>query len=77
MDEKKEDKSEESKKNHVIYYKSLTKIITDMKKEIDDEGEPAIKEHLKSRINAMEMDKKRIRDLFPNMKKEEWDDNTI
>jgi len=24
----------------------------------------------------MEKDRKRIRDLFPNMKKEEWDDNT-
>ena len=76
MDEKKEDKSEESKKNHMTYYRSLTKIITDMKDEINQEGEPAIKEHLTSRIDAMEKDRKRIRDLFPNMKKEEWDDNT-
>ena len=76
MDEKKEDKSEESKKNHMTYYRSLTKIITDMKDEINQEGEPAIKEHLTSRIDAMENDRKRIRDLFPNMKKEDWDDNT-
>ena len=76
MDEKKEDKSEQSKKNHITYYKSLTKIITDMKKEIEEEGEPAIKEHLMSRIEAMEKDRKRIRDLFPNMKRDEWDDNT-
>jgi|TARA_Y100000389_G_scaffold164511_1_gene168253 uncharacterized protein YicC (UPF0701 family) len=76
MDEKKEDKSEESKKNHMTYYRSLTKIITDMKDEINQEGEPAIKEHLTSRIDAMEKDRKRIRDLFPNMKKEDWDDNT-
>ena len=76
MDEKIEDKSEESKQNHIIYYKSLTKIITNMEKEIDDEGEPAVKEHLKSRIDAIEKDRKRIRDLFPDMSREEWDDNT-
>ena len=76
MDEKKEDKSEESKKNHMTYYRSLTKIITNMKDEINQEGEPAIKEHLTSRIDAIEKDRKRIRDLFPNMKKDEWDDNT-
>ena len=76
MDEKKEDKSEESKKNHIVYYRSLTKIITNMKNEINQEGEPAIKEHLTSRIDAIEKDRQRIRDLFPNIKKEEWDDNT-
>ena len=76
MDEKKEDKSEESKRNHITYYRSLTKIIEDMKNEIEQEGEPAIKEHLSSRIDAIEKDRKRIRDLFPNMKLEEWDANT-
>ena len=76
MDEKKEDKSEESMKNHKIYYRSLTKIIIEMKNEINEEGEPAIKEHLTSRIDAMEKDRKRIRDLFPSIKIEEWDDNT-
>ena len=76
MDEKKEDKSEESKQNHITYYKSLSKIIANMNEEIDEEGEPAIKEHLKSRIDAMEKDRKRIRDLFPDMKKDEWDGNT-
>ena len=76
MDEKKEDKSEESKRNHITYYRSLTKIIENMKNEIEQEGEPAIKEHLSSRIDAMEKDRKRIRDLFPNMKLEEWDANT-
>ena len=76
MDEKIEDKSEESKQNHIIYYKSLTKIIINMEQEIDNEGEPAVKEHLKSRIDAIEKDRKRIRDLFPDMSKEEWDDNT-
>ena len=76
MDEKKEDKSEESMKKHRTYYSSLSKIITNMKNEINEEGEPAIKEHLTSRIDAMEKDKKRIRDLFPNIKIEEWDGNT-
>ena len=76
MDEKIEDKSEESKQNHIIYYKSLTKIITNMEQEINNEGEPAVKEHLKSRIDAIEKDRKRIRELFPDMSREEWDDNT-
>lgn len=76
MDVKDEDKSEESKQNHIIYYKSLTKIIKNMENEIDDEGEPAVKEHLKSRIDAIEKDRQRIRDLFPDMKREEWDANT-
>jgi len=77
MDEKKEDKSEESKQNHRIYYKSLTKIIADIEQEINSDGEPAVKEHLKSRIDAIEKDRKRIRELFPDMTKEEWDnDNT-
>ena len=77
MDEKKEDKSEESRQNHIIYYKTKTKIIANMEQEINNEGEPAVKEHLKSRIDAIEKDRKRIRELFPDMTKEEWDnDNT-
>ena len=76
MDEKIEDKSEDSKKKHMIYYRSLSKIITDMKAEMNQEGEPAIKEHLTSRIEAMEKDKQRIRDLFPDVKEEEWNGNT-
>ena len=76
MDEKKEDKSEKSKKNHIIYYRSLTKIITNMKNEINEAGEPAIKEHLISRIDAMEKDRNRIRNLFPNITNEEWNDHT-
>ena len=76
MDEKEEDRSEESKKNHMVYYRSLSKIIIDMKNEIEEAGEPAIKEHLISRMDAMEKDRKRIRELFPTIKNEEWDDNT-
>jgi len=74
MDVKEEDKSEESKKNHIAYYKSLCKIISDIKDEKNVEGEPAIKSHLDGRIDAMEKDKKRIRNMFPEIKEGEWDD---
>ena len=76
MDVKEEDTSEESKKNHISYYKSLTKVISDIQKEKGQEGEPAIKSHLENRIDAMEKDKERIRDMFPDIKEEEWDGNT-
>ena len=76
MDVKKEDTSEESKKNHITYYKSLIKVISDLQKEKKQEGEPAIKSHLENRIDAMEKDKKRIRDMFSDIKEEEWDGYT-
>ena len=72
VDVKDEDTSEESKKNHVLYYKSLTKIISDIQKEKNQEAEPAIKSHLDSRIEAMEKDRERIRVMFPDIKEEEW-----
>ena len=74
-DEKIEDKSEKSKKNHMTYYRSLSKIIADIENEMNQEGQPAIQEHLTSRIEAIEKDRKRIRELFPEIKKEEWDGN--
>ena len=76
LDVKDEDTSEESKKNHITYYKSLTKVISDLQKEKEQEGEPAIKSHLENRIDAMEKDKERIRDMFPDIKEEEWDGHT-
>ena len=76
MDVKEEDTSEESKKNHISYYKSLTKVISDIQKEKNQEAEPAIKSHLDNRIEAMEKDKERIREMFPDIKEEEWDDDT-
>ena len=76
MDEKIEDKSEDSKKKHMTYYRSLSKLITNMKAEMNQEGEPAIKEHLTSRMEAIEKDRQRIRNLFPDVKKEEWNDNS-
>jgi len=76
MDVKEEDTSEESKKNHISYYKSLTKVISDIQKEKNQEAEPAVKSHLDNRIEAMEKDKERIREMFPDIKEEEWDGNT-
>lgn len=76
MDVKDEDTSEESKRNHILYYKSLTKVISDIQKEKNQEGEPAVKSHLDNRIDAMEKDKERIRKMFPDIKEEEWNGNT-
>jgi uncharacterized protein YicC (UPF0701 family) len=76
MDVKDEDTSEESKKNHILYYKSLTKVISDIQKEKNQEEEPAIKSHLDNRIDAMEKDRERIRKMFPDIKEEELNGNT-
>ena len=75
MDEQKEDRSEESKKNHITYYKSLSQVISDIKKEKEQESEFAIQEHLDNRIEAMEKDRKRIREMFPDIKEEDWNGN--
>ncbi len=76
MDVKEEDKSEESKKNHLTYYKSLTKVILDFQEEKNQVTDPTIKNHLDERIDAVEKDRKRIREMFPDITKEEWDVNT-
>jgi len=76
MDVKKEDKSEESKKNHITYYKSLTKIISDIQEEKNTASDPTIKNHLDERIDALEKDRKRIRGMFPDITEEEWNVNT-
>ena len=77
MDIKDDDTSEESKKNHIKYYKSLSKVISDIQNEKQDEGDPTILGHLDARIEAMEKDQKRIREMFPDITKEELDDHTI
>ena len=76
MDVKEEDRSEESKNNHITYYRSLTKTINDIKKEKEQENDPTIKNHLNERIDAMEKDKKRIREMFPDVSTGEWDVNS-
>ena len=77
MDEKEEDRSEESKKNHISYYKSLTKVISDIQEEEKQELDPTVKNHLDARIQAMEEDKKRIKKLFPEIIEGDWDDSNI
>jgi len=76
MDVKDEDKSEESKKKHIVYYKSLTKVISDIQEEMDLGEDPTIKNHLNERIDAVEKDRKRIREMFPEITEEEWNGNT-
>jgi len=76
MDIKEEDKSEESKKNHIIYYKSLINTILEIQTEMNLEKEDAIKDHLRKRIEAMEKDQMRIREMFPDISKEKWDEHT-
>ena len=76
MDEKVEDKSEESKKNHINYYKSLSKVISDIENEKTVEPDPTVQNHLDERINAMKKDQLRIKDMFPDVKEEEWNANT-
>jgi uncharacterized protein YicC (UPF0701 family) len=76
LDVKEEDTSEESKKNHILYYKSLCRVISEIQKEKEQEGEPAVKSHLDSRVDAIEKDKKRIREMFPGIKEEEWNGYT-
>jgi len=61
MDVKEEDKSEESKKNHLTYYKSLTTVISDIQEEKNQEVDPTIKNHLDERIDAIEKDRKYLR----------------
>ena len=66
MDEKIEDKSEQSRIKHIAYYKSLTKIIKDIKTETEMETDETIRKHLRDRINALNLDKERIRKMFPD-----------
>ncbi len=76
MDVKEEDKSEESKKNHISYYKSLTKVISNIQEEMNVVIDPTMKNHLDERLDALEKDRKRIRDMFPDITEEEWNGNT-
>jgi len=75
MDVKEEDRSEKSKKNHIVYYKSLTKVISDIQEEKNLATDPTIKNHLDERIDAIEKDRMRIREMFSDISKEEWNGN--
>lgn len=67
MDEKEEDKSKDSRENHIKYYKALTEMAVSMQEEIRDEDDDAIKNHLRNRIDAIMKDKKRIEQMFPEI----------
>jgi hypothetical protein len=51
-------------------------VILDIQKEANSGVDPIIKNHLDERIEAVEKDRKRIREMFPEIREEEWDDNT-
>jgi hypothetical protein len=61
-----EEKSAESLEKHIIYYSSLSKIIKDMEEEMKLEKEESKIKYLKERINAINLDKKRIEKMFPD-----------
>ena len=75
MDVKEEDKSDESKKNHITYYRSLTRLILEIQEEKNQEIDPTIKSHLDSRMDAMEKDRNRIKEMFPDISEGEWNGN--
>ena len=72
MDEKKEDLSEESFQKHLEFYKKLNKKIKDIQTEIVDSSDEKIIKHLHERINALELDKKRIKKMFKNATNDIW-----
>ncbi len=74
MDEKEEDKSEESFQRHLIFYQKLNKKIKDIQNEIQSSTDAKILKHLNDRIGAIELDKTRIRKLFPDVNNETWKD---
>ncbi len=74
MDEKEEDRSEESLRRHLIFYKKLNKIISEIQTEIQTLTDEKVLRHLNERIEAMELDKTRIRKMFPKVDIETWKD---
>ena len=73
MDEKEVDKSKESLQNHLVFYQKLNNTISQLEKEIEDNSDRKIIEHLTERIKALNLDKERIQKLFPNVKPEVWE----
>jgi len=74
VDEKKEDFSEESFQKHLDFYKKLNKKIKDIQTEIIDSSDEKIIKHLHERVDALELDKKRIKKMFKNTTDETWND---
>ncbi len=74
MDEKEEDRSDESLRRHLIFYKKLNKTISEIQTEIQTFPDEKFLQHLNDRIEAMELDKTRIRNMFPKVDIETWED---
>ena len=72
MDEKEEDHSEESFRKHLIFYKKLSKTISNIQNEIQVSNEPKIIKHLSERIDAIKLDQSRIKKLFPDVDDKIW-----
>jgi len=72
MDEKEEDRSEESLRRHLIFYKKLNKTISEIQTEIQTFSDEKFLKHLNDRIEAIELDKTRIRKMFPKVDIETW-----
>jgi len=73
MDEKDEDKSEESFHKHVYFYKKLNRTMSEMRDEIKVTEDIKILKHLNERIEAIEQDQTRIRKMFPDVEKKTWE----
>ena len=74
MDEKEEDKSEESYQRHLVFYQKLNDTILGIESEIKNTSDEKLLKHLKERIEAVDLDKTRIRKLFPQIDENVWDD---
>ena len=72
MDEKEEDKSEESLQKHFVFYQKLNETISGIESEIKNTSDEKLLKHLKERIEAIDLDKTRIRKLFPQIDETIW-----
>ncbi|MFB5608480.1 MAG: hypothetical protein ACE5RI_10245 [Candidatus Nitrosomaritimum yanchengensis] len=73
MDEKEEDKSEESLQKHLVFYQKLNDTILGIESEMENTFDEKLLKHLKERIEAIDLDKTRIRKLFPQIDENVWD----
>ena len=72
MDEKEEDRSEDSFHKHLVFYKKLETKISEIQNEMQISGDVKILKHLNERIKAIELDQTRIRKMFPEVDDETW-----
>jgi hypothetical protein len=72
VDEKEEDRSEDSFHKHLVFYKKLDKKISEIQNEIKISDGVQILKHLNERIEAIELDQARIRKMFPKVGEETW-----